>query len=89
MSEMDKLIEALNKREYDFQDVSDEDIDRIHFTNNQGVKVSVVIGLGTYGADKGLLETMPPVHEDFDEEDSDEDDVEGWLTADEIIKAWL
>ena len=62
-------------------------ITRTKFFNKNGEKCSVICGESTYGGPAGLLETMPPVHIEPDAEW--QDDVEGWLTADEIIEAWL
>ena len=82
--EMQKLQSALNAKGYKWEDASDELIRRVHFVNKNNDHCSVIFGERfTYGGRDGLLETMPPVHNIQD------DSVEGWLTADEIIAAWL
>ena len=94
MTEMNKLRDALNNAGIDWYDDSltspfgFANIVRTKFTNNKGVKVSVICGDGTYGGEIGLLETMPPVHS-YDEDDPFADDVEGYLTAQDIIDTWL
>ena len=84
MNEMNILREALTAKGIDWHDKSDELFTRTHFIRpSDGVPCSVVYGRYSYGGSSGLLESMPPVH--FD----DEDDVEGYLTAEDIIATWL
>ena len=94
MTEMTKLRNALDAAGIDWEDRSAVPpfgwvgITRTRFTNKDGVVCSVICGESTYGGQFGLLETMPPVHP-YAEDDPCADEVEGWLTADEIISAWL
>jgi len=94
MTEMTKLRKALDAAGVNWYDDSFASpfgwvgIIRTKFTNKNGEKCSVICGEGTYGGEAGLLETMPPVHP-YAEDDPFADDVEGWLTADEIIQAWI
>ena len=93
MSEMKKLRKALDDAGIPWVDHSYNpwgwsNIVRTRFINNQGIEVSVICGEGTYGGYAGLLETMPRVHS-MDEDDPMYDEVEGYLTADEIIAFWL
>ena len=93
-NEMTKLRQALDKAEIEWYDDSYATpfgwvgIVRTKFYNKDGVKCFVICGESTYGGQAGLLETMPPVHP-YAEDDPFKDDVEGWLTADEIIEAWI
>lgn len=94
MTEMNKLRKALDAAGIKWEDRSAVPpfgwvgITRTRFTNKDGIEVSVICGEHTYGGQAGLLETMPPVHP-YEDDDPFADDVEGWLTADEIIEAWL
>lgn len=88
--EMQKLREALNEKGIEWRDDSDGRfglfITRTKFTNKKGEKCSVIFGENiSYGWQAGLLEVMPPLHRD----DVYDDDVQGWLTAEEIIAAWF
>ena len=90
MTEMTKLREALDAAGIKWNDESDNrfglSICRTKFTNKDGEYCSVIYGEGvSYGWQAGLLESMPPIRKD----DVYDDDVQGWLTADEIIKAWI
>lgn len=94
MTEMMKLRKALDAANINWYDDSFASplcfvgIIRTKFTNKNGDKCSVICGESTYGGQFGLLETMPPVHP-YAEDDPYADDVEGWLTAEEIIEAWI
>ena len=59
--------------------------ERIHFVNSDGEKCLVIYNEFTHGGKAGLLEVMPPLHRDPDYDDN----VQGWLTAEEIIDAWV
>lgn len=86
MSEqMDALRDMLSERGVDWWDNSDDWFERtsIRPDGYDGVVYSVVFGDGSFGCEEGLLESMPPVHPDYD------DDVEGYLTADAIVSALL
>ena len=88
--EMQKLREALNENGIKWRDDSDARfgmfIYRTKFTNKKGEDCSVIYGEQiSYGWQAGLLEVMPPLHRD----DFYDDDVQGWLTADEIIEEWV
>ena len=88
--EMTKLREALDAAGVKWEDNSDGRfglfIYRTKFTNKNGELCSVIYGEGiSYGWQAGLLEVMPPLQRD----DVYDDDVQGWLTADEIIAEWV
>ena len=83
LNEMIALREGLNKRGIDWRDHSDENFVRTRFINKYGIECSVIIGVLSYGHQGGFLETMPPVHPE-----EDGDDVEGWLTAVDILSVW-
>lgn len=91
--EMKKLREGLTAAGIEWRDDSFASpfgwvgIVRTKFTNKNGEKCSVICGESTYGGQAGLLETMPPVH--LDPEDEWQDEVEGWLTAEEILAEWV
>ena len=93
MNEMTKLRKGLDAAGIEWYDDSYAQpfgwvgITRTKFFNKDGVKCSVICGEFTYGGQAGLLETMPPVHS-YAEDDPYKDDVEGWLTADEILAEW-
>ena len=84
--EMNKLRKALEDAGIEWKDDSSifAGITRTKFTNKLGNPCSVICGEFTYGGNFGLLETMPPVDPSYDE-----DEVQGWLSADEIINAWV
>ena len=88
--EMNKLREALDNVGIEWRDDSSacfgQVIIRTKFTNKNGENCSVIFGEGiSYGWQAGMLEVMPPLHRD----DEFDDDVQGWLTAEEIAAAWL
>lgn len=88
--EMVKLRRALDEKGIGWKDDSEFKygmrFERTKFFNKDGEHCSVVFIDGfSYGSQAGLLEVMPPLQRDPDYED----DVQGWLTADEIIEAWL
>lgn len=90
MTEMTKLRKALDNAGIKWTDKSDGGygfyIERTHFINKKGENCSVVFGENiSYGWQAGLLEVMPPLHRD----DVFDDDVQGWLTAEEIIAEWV
>ena len=89
--EMQKLRDGLDNAGIAWEDNSDGRfglfICRTRFTNKYGEDCSVIYGESvSYGWQAGLLESMPPIRKD---DFYDDDDVQGWLTADEIIKAWI
>ena len=88
--EMRKLRIALDMVGIPWRDDSDARfgmlIYRTKFTNKKGEQCSVIYGENiSYGWQAGLLEVMPPLHRD----DFYDDDVQGWLTAEEIIAEWV
>lgn len=90
--ELNKVANALDEKEIRWQDKSSCGIERIRFMVG-GIVVSVINGPHTYGGEAGLLETMPPTTEQ-PEADSYSlfdwaRDVEGWLSADEVINYWV
>lgn len=90
--ELNKVANALDEKEIRWQDKSSYGIERIHFMVG-GIVVSVINGPCTYGGEAGMLETMPPTTKQpgadgyslFDWAK----DVEGWLSADEVINYWV
>lgn len=88
MTEMMKLRNALDAAEIKWTDKSNPFIGltRTHFINKFGEDCSVIFGeFISYGSQAGLLEVMPPLNRDS----GCDDDVQGWLTAQEIIDTWL
>lgn len=88
--EMQKLRDALTKAGVKWKDDSDGRfglfIYRTKFTNKHSEPCSVIYGESiSYGWQAGLLEVMPPLERD----DEYSDDVQGWLTADEIAAEWI
>ena len=88
--EMQKLRDALTAAGVEWEDNSDGRfglfIYRTKFTNKYGEPCSVIYGENvSYGWQAGLLEVMPPLERD----DEYFDDVQGWLTADEIVAEWI
>lgn len=83
MEEMEKLREELDARGISWEDNSDWMVTRTRFTNSAGVECSVIFGNSvSYGWEEGLLEVMPPLHGDV------EDEVEGWVSAEDILAVW-
>ncbi len=84
MDELNKVEDMLDELGIPYTTPCSFDINRIHFTSPITLDhVSVIYGFGTYGAEEGLLECMPPVNEDYD------DEVQGWLHAKDIIAAFI
>ena len=84
MNELNKVKTMLDKLGIPYTTPCSFGINRIHFTSPITLDyVSVICGPGTYGAEIGLLESMPPVDEDYD------DEVQGYLHAEEIIAAFI
>lgn len=84
MDELNKVEAMLDELGIPYTTPCSFDINRIHFTSPITLgHVSVIYGFGTYGAEEGLLESMPPVDEDYG------DDVQGYLHAEEIIAAFI
>ena len=81
LNEMIALRNGLDKRGIAWRDHSDKNFVRTRFINKYGVECSVIIGCINYGHQGSFLETMPTVH-DID------DDMEGYLTAVEILTEW-
>lgn len=91
-AELNKVAAALDATNIPWKNKSDFGMERIHF-NRGAICVSVINGDFSYGGAIGLLETMPPTTE---KPQGDEyslidwaNDVEGCLTADEVIQAWI
>lgn len=87
VKQMEILREALDRHGIEWEDVSNSYITRTHFELD-GVKRSVIHGMGTYGGQAELLEIMPPL--DYSSNSiSKVEDVQGWVSAQEIIDALL
>lgn len=94
MSELDKLVEYLKKKHISYKRV--DEVGEIRFCDGEiynperhqvivygdGFERSwdAICHYGSYGYKEGLLEVMGSIVTD------NEDTVEGWLTADEIIR---
>lgn len=90
--ELNKVADALDEKGILWQNKSSHSTERIHFKVG-GIIVSVINGPHTYGGEAGMLETMPPttVHPGASGYSLFEwaKDVEGWLSADEVINFWI
>ena len=90
--ELNKVADALEEKGILWQNKSSHGTERIHFKVG-GIIVSVINGPHTYGGEAGMLETMPPTtqHPGANGYSLFEwaRDVEGWLSADEIINFWI
>lgn len=91
-AELDKVRQALDERGIVWKNKSDALTERIHFMIG-GITVSIINGPYSYGGEAGLLETMPPttqlpMQDDYSLFDWAQD-VEGCLTADEVIHFWI
>jgi hypothetical protein len=85
MNELNKVAAMLDKLGIPYTTPCSFGINRVHFTSPVTLcHVSIIYGCGTYGAEAGLLESMPPVDEDYSD-----DDVQGYLSADDIIAAFI
>lgn len=96
MTEMDKLVEYLDKSGANykriketnlvtFPDGNERDVGRnqvIVYDDEGCYKWDAICHYGSYGYDKGLLEIMG----DIVDEKKDGDSVAGWLTAEGVIK---
>lgn len=91
-AELDKVRQTLDEKGIIWKNKSDILTERIHFMIG-GIVISVVNSPYSYGGEAGLLETMPPTTQmPTGDEYSLFDwarDVEGWLTADEVINVWI
>lgn len=85
MDEMTKLRNALDNAGIKWKNKTDPflHVQRTRFSIGKTL-YSVITGPIAYGGDKGLLESMPPIHAQSPEF---YDDVEGYLTAQDIIEA--
>lgn len=90
--ELNRVAAALNAKNIPWKNKSSFGMERIHF-NRGAICVSVINGEFSYGGHLGLLETMPPTTEMPKDNNFSlinwANDVEGCLTADEIIAAWI
>ena len=89
-NEMLKLRKALDNAGVEWRDDSAYQFgmhfERTKFTNKYGESCSVIFIEGmSYGWQGGFLESMPALARDPEYDD----EVQGWLTADEIVAAWL
>lgn len=85
MEELNKVKAMLDKLGIPYTTPCSFGINRIHFVSPITLNhVSVVYGRWTYGAEEGLLESMPPIDEELTY-----DKVQGYLYAKEIISAFI
>lgn len=92
-AELNKVAAALDAASIPWKNKSSFGMERIHF-NRGAICVSVINGDFSYGGEIGLLETMPPTTEKPNVDGCYSlidwaNDVEGCLTADEIIETWI
>lgn len=80
--QMRALRDMLDERGIKWWDNSDEWFERTFIWSDNTTYSIIFNEKWSYGGEEGLLESMPPVHPDYDE-----DEVEGYLTAEDIIKA--
>lgn len=66
------------------EDKSDTKINRARVKFKNGHELSIIIGNGTYGSDKGLFEIQPSNKDFFDDEDANGGTVLGYLTANRV-----
>ena len=90
--ELNKVAAALDAAGIPWKDKSGLGMERIHF-NRGAICVSGINGEFSYGGHLGLLQTMPPTTEMPKDNNFSlinwANDVEGCLTADEVIAAWI
>ena len=90
--ELNKVQKALEENGKNWEDKSDSVMERIHFWVG-AIKVSVICGPYSYGGNIGLLESMPPTNETPTGDGYSvvdwARDVEGCLTAEEVINTWI
>lgn len=90
--ELNKVAEALDNKSVKWENKSDAMMERIHF-HVGALVISVINGPYSYGGNIGLLETMPPTNEvptgDFYTIVEWAQDVEGCITAEEVINKWI
>lgn len=85
-NEFDVLTEMLDLMSIEYETNSDNFIKRLSLRNKSAEQyLSVICGLGTYGAEEGLLEIMGLLTE----EEQENDDVVGYLTAAEVLERIL
>lgn len=96
MTEMEKLVEYLDKSRANYEriketnivpfpDGNDRDIGRnqvVVYDTEGKIKWDAICHYGSYGYEAGLLEIMG----DIVDEGKDGDSVAGWLTAEDVIK---
>lgn len=86
MNELNKLGKYLKEHGYEYERIDKEndpwgyDRHQIIVYKNGEKQWDAICHRGSYGYDEGLLEIMGNIVENTD------DTVEGWLTADDIIK---
>ena len=86
MDELNKVAAALDELGIPYTTPCSFGFNRIHFRSPiTSDRVSVIYGYGSYGAEEGLLECMPPV----DDEECGDDEVQGYLHAEDVIKAFI
>jgi len=84
MTEMDKLEKGLKERGMNYLRRPLNDGEQILvFDDQERLQWDAVCGPYTYGGPDGLLETMGL---DLPDEQDEDDDVVGWLTADQILR---
>lgn len=91
-AELEKVRKALEENNIPWENKSSCGMERIHF-HVGALIISVINGPYSYGGNIGLLETMPPTNEmptgDFYTIVDWAQDVEGCVTAEEVINKWI
>jgi len=91
-AELEKVREALEEKGWKWENKSSYGMERIWF-HVGALTISVINGEFSYGGNIGLLETMPPTNQMPTGDGYDviewANDVEGCLTADEVINKWI
>lgn len=96
MTEMDKLVEYLDKSRANYERIKETNImtfpdgierdigrNQVIVYDDEGcIKWDAICHYGSYGYEQGLLE----IYGDIVDEEKDGDSVVGWLTAENVIK---
>lgn len=80
MTEMDKLVEYLDKSGANYIDLWGKQV--VVYDDEGSFKWDAICQYGSYGYKEGLLE----ITGDIVDEKKDGDSVAGWLTAEDVIK---
>lgn len=91
-AELEKVRKALEENNILWENKTSYEMERIHF-HVGALTISVINGPYSYGGSIGLLETMPPTNKVPTGDDYSiidwANDVEGCITAEEVINKWI